>query len=57
MLDDLIGGGHEISDDGIEIDMPEIDDSDSSDDEDPEVLHIDTATDGRTSGTRGERGG
>ena len=31
--------GLEISGDGTEIDMPEIVDSDSSDDEDPEVLH------------------
>ena len=37
--DGLIDDGREISDDVTEIDMPEIVDSDSSDDEDPEVLH------------------
>ena len=39
LLDDLIDDGQELSDDGTEVDMTEIVDSDSSDDEDPEVLH------------------
>ena len=38
-LHDLIDDGQEISDDGTEVVMPEIVDSDSSDAEDPEVLH------------------
>ena len=37
LLDDLKTDGRELSDDGTEIDMPEIVDSDSSDDEDPEI--------------------
>ena len=39
MLEDSIGDGQEPSNDGTEDDMPEIGDSDSSDDEDPKVLH------------------
>ena len=38
LLDDLIDEGQDLSDDGTEVDMPEIVDSDSSEDEDPEVL-------------------
>ena len=55
VLDDLDANDHELSDDGTEIDMPEIVDSDSSDDEDPEFSTTSTATDGRTLGTRGGR--
>ena len=39
LLDDLIDDGQHISHDGTEIDMPEIVDSASNDNEDPEVLH------------------
>ena len=39
MLADLDFIDPELSDDGTVIDMPEIHDSDSTDDEDPEGLH------------------
>ena len=47
--------GQELSDDGTEDDMPEIGDSDSSDD-DTEVLHKRYGYGWHGIGTRGERG-
>ena len=39
LLDNLSNDDHDLSDDGTEIAMPEIVDSDSRDDEDPYIIH------------------
>ena len=39
VIEDSFDDGQELGDDGTNDDMPKIGDSDSSDDEDPKVLH------------------